>query len=277
MDQDSILLVGCGNMGFAMLKGWIDRNPDQIIYVVEPEPSLRTRALQQGVHACSAPSELNPACQPGLVFFAVKPQLMAAIVPHYRRFAGHHTGRGQICFVSIAAGVTLAQIGAHLPEVTPIVRVMPNTPAAIGHGMMVACAGHDVEDASRMRIDALLQACGQTAWVDDETLLDAVTAISGSGPAYLFHFIECLVQAGRKLGLDQRLATQLAVQTVYGSAALAQQKGEPSKLREQVTSPGGTTEAALSVLMGDEARCLNLIEQATCAAFNRSRELGSKL
>jgi len=177
-------------------------------------------------------------------------------------------------FMSIAAGTTIANLGKHLGDAS-IVRVMPNTPAAIGRAISVACANPRVTAPQRELCDALLAAIGESTWVEDEGLLDAVTAVSGSGPAYGFLFIETLAEAGAKAGLPTELALQLAQATVAGAGELARVSPEsPSRLRENVTSPGGTTRAALDVLMAEDGLAA-LMTRAVAAATARSRELAS--
>jgi pyrroline-5-carboxylate reductase len=251
-----------------MLQGWIARG-DMEFHVVEPADALRTRAQQTGASVWTAADELPADLEPELIFLAVKPQVMGEVAPHYQRFAG-----GPATFVSVAAGVTIATLSALLPGATPIIRCMPNTPASIGRGMMVSTANDLVSDDAKRLATELLAASGETAWIGDEALMDAVTAISGSGPAYVFHFIECLTAAGVHLGLPHDLAGQLALQTIAGAGALAARSDTPpATLREQVTSPGGTTAAALGVLMGDQALEKLMIEAAV-AARDRGVELG---
>ena len=266
--MNTVLLVGCGNMGHAMLKGWIASDRALAVHVVEPAEALRERAEGVGASAVGDAGDLPAELRPDLVFLAVKPQVMAEVVPAYRRFAG-----GAPCFVSIAAGTTIATLARLLPGPTPIIRCMPNTPAAIGAGMMVCCANERVRGTARDLAQALLATSGRVDWIEDEGLMDAVTAVSGSGPAYVFHFIECLTAAGVSLGLPEALAERMAVQTALGASRLAAEAGDaPGRLREQVTSPGGTTAAALSVLMGDE-RMQRLVAEAVTAARDRGAEL----
>lgn len=264
----TILLAGCGNMGFAMLQGWMALGGMRF-HVVEPADALRARAEQAGATACASPDQLPDDLAPDLIFLAVKPQVMSEVAPQYGRFAG-----GPATFVSVAAGIPIATLSDLLPGATPIIRCMPNTPAAIGEGMLVSVANDLIsEDAKRLATE-LLAASGETAWIDDETLMDAVTAISGSGPAYVLHFIECLSAAGVSLGLPSDLAGQLALQTVAGTGILAAGSDTPpSTLREQVTSPAGTTAAALDVLMGNRA-LEELVKEAATAARDRGIELG---
>ncbi|WP_420960135.1 pyrroline-5-carboxylate reductase [Brucella sp. IR073] len=267
---DRVVLVGCGNMGFAMLKGWLDSGAlePQNIHVVEPAEALRERAAGLGVHTAQDAGALANDLTPRMVLIAVKPQMMADVLPAYARFAADAT------FVSIAAGTPVALFEELLGGKTAIMRVMPNTPAAIGKGMLVTYRNANVLDADAAFVAGLLETSGAVASIADESLMDAVTAVSGSGPAYVFHFIECLTDAGVAAGLDRAMAELLARQTVYGAGALAaESQDSPSRLREQVTSPKGTTAAALEVLMGED-RLKNLIIEAVEAAKKRSIELG---
>lgn len=267
----SIILVGCGNMGYAMLRGWLDAGkakPDEMI-VVEPADALRARAGELGVRAVSTVEELEQPAQPRLVLFAVKPQVMGDVVPAYRRFVGPAT-----TFVSVAAGTAIAAFEAMLGAQASIMRCMPNTPAAIGQGMMVLVSNANVTADAAAFIEDLVSANGRVATLEREELMDAVTAVSGSGPAYVFHFIESLTQAAIDAGLPTETARLLAMQTVHGAARLAAQSDEdPGELRRQVTSPNGTTAAALEVLMGND-RLKILVGEAVDAARRRSIELG---
>ena len=266
----TVLLAGCGNMGFAMLQGWLASGalaPGDV-QVVEPADALRGRAAALGVRAAATAGEISD--HPGIVILAVKPQVMGVVLPAYVRFA-----KSGAAFVSIAAGIGTAFMQERLGDATPIIRCMPNTPAAIGKGMLVYCKNNYVSEEIEAFVRRLLTANGRVARVEDEALIDAVTAVSGSGPAYVFHFIECLTDAGVDAGLPRGIAGELAMQTVMGSGALAAQSGEsPALLREQVTSPNGTTAAALAVLMKD-GRMKALIREAVEAAHRRAVELGS--
>lgn len=266
-----VVLVGCGNMGRAMLEGWLKSGrlqPPEVV-VVEPNESLRAKAAELGVDAVAASDGIPADAAPKLVIFAVKPQVMRDVVPPYRRFAGKGA-----TFLSIAAGTGIKVFEELLGSDASVIRCMPNTPAAIGKGMMVTVSNANVGKGAEDFVAELLAASGEVAKVDDEALMDAVTAVSGSGPAYVFHFIECLTTAAEKAGLPTATAKLLAMQTVYGAASLAAQSGEePGKLREQVTSPNGTTAAALGVLMGED-RLKRLVEDAIEAARKRSVELG---
>ena len=269
MSAGTIVLVGCGQMGSAMLRGWMAGGAASNYVVVEPAGISDALLASPGLDALTAADDLADELAPDAVVFAVKPQVIGDIVPAYRRFA-----RPQTVFMSIAAGTTIANLARHLGDAA-IVRVMPNTPAAIGRAISVACANPRVSAPQRQLCEALLAAIGDSAWVEDEALLDPVTAVSGSGPAYVFLLIETLAEAGAKAGLPAALALQLAKATVAGAGELARVASEPpARLRENVTSPGGTTRAALDVLMG-EAGLAELMTRAVAAATKRSRELAS--
>lgn len=267
MDR-KLLLVGCGKMGGALLGGWLGRDVGtDAVTVIEPYDSA---ALGQtfSVRILQSVAELDGAYQPDVVVFAVKPQGMGDIVPDYARFA-----RPGTVFLSIAAGRPIAFFEQHLGADAVIVRSMPNTPAAVGRGITVLCANPHVTDDQRAVCQTLLEAVGEVAWVGDETLLDPVTAVSGSGPAYVFLLMETLAQAGVAAGLDPDLAAKLARATVTGSGELAHLSSDPAAtLRKNVTSPGGTTAAALDVLMADDG-LQALMTRAVDAAARRSREL----
>lgn len=270
MNDNNLILVGCGNMGFAMLQGWL--NSGQLglddVTVIEPVDILRERAEALGVKTCSDVSQLPNDQQANIIVMAVKPQVMLEVLQNYRKFAP------KACFVSVAPGLSAHAFGEVLGNETPIIRCMPNTPAAIGAGMMVIYKNDYVAEKTAETVKSLLSASGKVAEVKEEKLMDAVTAVSGSGPAYIFHFIECLTAAGVKAGLSEEIAQLLATQTVYGAGALAAQSADtPTRLREQVTSPNGTTAAALEVLMGED-RLKKLLDETVQAAFDRSVELG---
>lgn len=267
----SVILVGCGNMGYAMLGGWLaaGRLSAGDVTVVEPADDLRHRAAELGVKTVAGPQDLAADAAPALVVIAVKPQLIADILPSYVRHA-----QGGATFLSIAAGVGMAAFARILGDGVPVIRCMPNTPAAIGLGMMVVVDNGAVPQPTLDFVRGLLAASGEVATIEREDLMDAVTAVSGSGPAYLFHFVECLTEAGEKAGLPPQTASRLATQTVFGAASLAAgSKHDPATLRRQVTSPNGTTAAALDVLMGED-RLKKLVAEAVEAARLRSIELG---
>ncbi len=264
------ILVGCGKMGGALLSGWIERGADPAdLIVIEPAAEAATvvRAAH-GVRVESDPGALPSGPDPEIVVFAVKPQALDDIAPLYNGFSGTGT-----VFLSIAAGKTIPFFEGALGTGAAIVRTMPNTPAAVGRGITAAFANPHVGAAQRALCQELLEAVGEVVWVENEGMLDAVTAVSGSGPAYVFLLIECLAEAGIKAGLPADIAQRLARATVIGSGELARQSPDSAdQLRRNVTSPGGTTEAALGVLMADDGLAA-LMRRAVEAATKRSREL----
>lgn len=263
----TLLLVGCGKMGGALLKGWIERGAARHVVVVEPGPGADGFLGDRLVERHRRGEDVPQSFLPDVVILAVKPQTMDAAIKPYKRFVGRSF------FLSIAAGKTLSYFARQLDDDAAVVRSMPNTPAAVGRGISVACANPRVTPTQRRLADDLLSAVGEVGWVEDERLLDAVTAVSGSGPAYVFLLIECLAKAGVTAGLPADLAGRLARATVAGSGELARLSNEPaSRLREAVTSPGGTTRAALDVLMAVDGM-EPLMTRAVAAATKRSREL----
>jgi pyrroline-5-carboxylate reductase len=265
--RPTLLLVGCGKMGLALLKGWRAKNSAAHVHIVEPvgNPAIGGDdvTFYPSAEAMLVPPKVDA------VILAVKPQLMAKVAPSYKGFAAS----GALT-ISIAAGTTAAQLSAWLGGSRAIVRVMPNTPAAVGEAMAVCYADPAVSPAQRALAAGLMQAVGHVAWIDSEEAMHAVTAVSGSGPAYLFAFIEALAKAAENAGLPSELAAHLARQTVVGSALLARDSSDPpAKLRADVTSPGGTTAAGLAVLQGDAGALDQLLTRTVEAAANRSREL----
>ncbi len=264
-----LLLVGCGKMGHALLTGWLEEGlAAGEVFVVEPFDQAREALAAKGVPCVGELGLLDPGFQPAVVVFAIKPQQMEKAVPAYRRF----TGPGTV-FLSIAAGTTIGFFEARLGRKSAIVRSMPNTPAAIGRGISVLCANGRASEAQRAVCGALMEAAGEVAWVDDEALLDPITAVSGSGPAYVFLLVEALAEAGVEAGLPEDLAMRLARATVSGAGELVRRSEEAAAtLRRHVTSPGGTTEAALKVLMAEDG-LQALMTRAVAAAKRRSEEL----
>jgi len=263
-----VLLVGCGKMGGAMLGGWLDRGLEAGgVHVVEPFADNAAAAAKFGVNVYDSANDLPPGLAPAVVIFAVKPQQMAGAAPAFSGF------KSSAVYLSIAAGTPISSFESFLGEGAAIVRSMPNTPAAVRRGITVACPNDNVSADQRSLCDDMLQAVGEVGWVDDEGLIDAVTATSGSGPAYVFLLIECLAKAGEQAGLSAEMAMQLASATVSGAGELARQSDdEAATLRVNVTSPGGTTAAALEVLMADDG-LQQLMTRAVAAAADRSREL----
>ncbi len=258
-----LVLLGCGKMGSAMLAGWLAEGlPPGSVHVIEPAPS--DWLISTGV-ALGGPLPADPA----VALIAVKPQMMGAALPALR-------GLGpDTLLLTVAAGTTIAAYEAALGAGRPVVRAMPNTPAAIGRGITAICGNDRAGEAELALAEALLSAVGQVVRLEGEHQMDAVTAVSGSGPAYVFHLIETLAAAGTAEGLPADLAMRLAKATVAGAGALAEAAEEdPAQLRVNVTSPGGTTAAALAVLMDAEAGFPALLRRAVHAAADRGRELG---
>lgn len=266
-----LLLIGCGKMGGALMAGWLAGGLSaDSISVVEPHPESAAAAGAKGVSVVGEIAAVPAGMAPAVVMLAVKPQQMDAIVPPLARFVGPDT-----VFLSIAAGTTIGYFAQHLGAAAAIVRAMPNTPAAVGRGMTVLAANPRVSAAQRDLCAALLSAVGEVAWVEEEALLDPVTAVSGGGPAYVFLLIETLAQAGVEAGLPDDLAMRLARVTVAGAGELVHRAEEPAGvLRENVTSPGGTTLEALKILMAQDG-LQPLMTRAIAAATRRSRELAS--
>jgi pyrroline-5-carboxylate reductase len=259
----SIVLAGAGKMGGAMLTGWLAQGLDPAcVAVIDPMPAPEIAALAvKGVRI--NPADASPA---GILVVAVKPQMFREAGAALKRWVDTST-----LVVSIMAGTTIAALQEACGGA--VVRAMPNTPAAIGRGITVAVPDGNVSAGQREIADALLRATGAVEWVDDESLMDAVTAVSGSGPAYLFLLAEELARAGVSAGLPEALAARLARDTVSGAGELLHQSElPPSTLRQNVTSPGGTTAAALSVLMGADGFA-PLLTRAVAAATARSKEL----
>lgn len=259
-----LVLLGCGKMGSAMLEGWLKQGvPATAVWVMEPHPSEWLRGI--GVHL----NEMQPTA-PAIVLIAVKPQMMGAALPSIAALGG-----GETLFLSIAAGTTIAAFESAFGATTPIIRAMPNTPAAVGRGISAICGNAHATEEHLALAGALLRAVGQVVRLEGEHQMDAVTAVSGSGPAYVFHLIEALAAAGEAEGLPGPLAMQLARATVCGAGELAYQATESAEqLRINVTSPGGTTAAALAVLMDARTGFPPLLRRAVKAAADRGRELG---
>ncbi len=265
-----LLLVGAGNMGGALLQGWLDQGLAASQIVVQdpsPPPAMAELLARHGIRAEAAPTLAVP---PAVLLVAVKPQLMDQVFPSVARLAGPDT-----VVLSVAAGKTMASFERHLPAHTAVVRSIPNTPASVGRGITACVANAYVTPTQRALCDQLLSAVGAVGWVDDEALIDAATAVSGSGPAYVFLLAECLAKAGVAAGLPPDLAAQLARWTVAGAGELLHRSDlDAATLRQNVTSPNGTTYAALQVLMADDG-LQSLMTKAIAAATARSRELAS--
>lgn len=268
LDGD-LILAGAGNMGGAMLTGWLQQGLDpKRIVVQDPAPPTAIAALLTK-HGIAAEAKLAPRkSPPAVLLMAVKPQIMDDVFAGLAKLAGPET-----VVLSIAAGKTIASFEKHLAKGIGVVRSIPNTPAAVGRGITVAAANPHVTPKQKALCNALLAAIGEVAWVDDEALIDPVTAVSGSGPAYVFYLTECLAEAGIKAGLAPELAHKLARWTVAGSGELLFRSDQPADvLRKNVTSPNGTTYAALQVLMAEKG-IQPIMTEAVLAATRRSREL----
>ncbi|MGQ9371427.1 pyrroline-5-carboxylate reductase [Azospirillum sp. A39] len=262
-----LLLVGCGKMGGALLDGWLRAGTTERVVVVEPG-GLPAAVSHPAVSAVAGADALPDGFVPDVVVLAVKPQVMESVLPAYARLTGPAT-----VFLSIAAGRPIGYFEERLGAAAAVVRSMPNTPAAIGRGITVACANARVGTEQAALCERLLGAVGDVAWIADEAQMDAVTALSGSGPAYVFLLVEALARAGEDAGLPAELAQRLARATVSGAGELLRQSTAPAaQLREAVTSPGGTTRAALDVLMAEDG-LQPLLTRAVDAAARRSREL----
>lgn len=267
LNRRGLVLLGCGKMGSALLEGWLGQGLSPgAVWVVEPNPSDWLDGLaDRGLHLNRG---LPPS--PAVVLVAVKPQMMAGALPTLAPLAG-----GGTLFVTIAAGKSIAFYEAMLGPATPVVRAMPNTPAAVGRGITALTGNAAAGEADLALAEALLSAVGQVLRLEGEHQMDAVTAVSGSGPAYVFHLIEALAAAAEAEGLPPAMAMQLARATVTGAGELAHRDDQPAaQLRVNVTSPGGTTAAALAVLMDPESGLPPLMRKAVHAAAERGRELG---
>lgn len=262
-----IILIGAGNMGGALLTGWLKNGVSgSSVVVVDPNPSeaMRQTIADAGAsHLTGVPVGIKA----GVLFVAVKPQVMDSVLPPFKAILDAET-----VVVSIAAGKTIASLENHLGEAA-IVRAMPNTPAMVGRGVTGAFANARVSERQRQLVQNLLKVSGPVEWVPKEADIDSVTAVSGSGPAYVFYLVECMAEAGRKLGLQADLAMRLARETVAGAGELLHQSpDDASRLRQNVTSPGGTTAAALGVLMAEDGM-QPLFDAALEAARKRAQEL----
>jgi pyrroline-5-carboxylate reductase len=263
----SLILVGAGKMGGSMLEGWlkVGMKPSGVT-VVDPRPSedMTRFCAEKGI----ALNPTNPSA-PDVLVLAIKPQMLEDAASALNGYLGPQT-----LIISILAGKTVGDLKSRLPAASAVVRAMPNLPASIGRGATGAAANAEVTEAQRLTADALLASNGIVEWLPSENLIDAVTAVSGSGPAYVFHLVECLAEAGAAAGLPPELAQRLARATVTGAGELLFQSDlPPATLRQNVTSPGGTTAAALEVLMRDPDGLKALMREAVAAAKRRAEEL----
>jgi pyrroline-5-carboxylate reductase len=264
----SLVLLGAGKMGGAMLEGWLSVGMDgPRITILDPHPSAEIVTIS-GAHHVRLNPPLARIPAPSVVVLAIKPQMLDSIVPILATIVTPDS-----LIVSILAGKTIADLKARLPACGGVIRAMPNLPASVGRGMTAAAASSSVSDRHLVMADSLLKAVGKVEWLPNESLIDAVTAVSGSGPAYVFHMVEALAAAGVSAGLPPDVAERLARATVEGAGELLYQLNmPPGKLRQNVTSPGGTTAAALEVLMADNG-LTTLMRKAVAAAKTRAEEL----
>lgn len=264
-----LLLAGAGKMGSALLEGLMAKGlPAGQIVVQEPSPPAGSAEFlkRAGIRCEALVTALNEA--PSVIIAAVKPQVMEDVLPPLAKLAGPRT-----IVLSIAAGKTLASFERHLPAGISVIRAMPNTPAQVGRGVTACVANAATSEEQRVTATALLSCVGSVVWLEREADMDAVTAVSGSGPAYVFLVAECLADAGRAAGLSPELAATLARETVAGAGELLYRSDlDAATLRRNVTSPGGTTAAALKVLMGKPG-LEDLMREAVAAAVRRGREL----
>ena len=268
----SIWMIGCGQMGQALYRGWCQSGLDiGPITLIDPHLQVDHMTLRSGDHVCTSQADIVSSTPPDILVLAIKPQLVADVLPLYRDLIAPHT-----LILSIAAGISTARIAQELaaPQ-QPVIRTMPNTPAMIGQGITAVYPNAHVSDTQRAQSNDLLQATGDVVWLADENLMHAVTAVSGSGPAYVFALIETMANAGAKAGLPPELATQLARQTVIGAAALADHQATTSaaQLRHNVTSLNGTTAAGLTELLTPTGGLQDIVDKTIEAAAKRSREL----
>ncbi|MET0606573.1 MAG: pyrroline-5-carboxylate reductase [Beijerinckiaceae bacterium] len=265
----SLTLVGAGKMGGAMLDGWLKLGLDpRRVICVDPHLSEGPRATlaAKGVSIVASTADLTA---PAVLVLAIKPQMLDEAAASLAPLIGERT-----LMLSVLAGKTIADLQARCKGARAIVRAMPNTPAAVGRGITAAVASAGVSTAQKATADALLKAIGRVEWITDEALIDGVTAVSGSGPAYVFYLVEALAEAGARVGLPPDLSMRLARATVEGAGELMFRSDlPPATLRQNVTSPGGTTAAALSVLMNDATGLAPLMTEAVAAAKRRAGEL----
>ncbi len=262
----TIGLVGCGKMGQAMLRGWLESAAIGHVTILDPMAALplqQNTTLTDNIHSFS--QHIGAL---DMLVLAVKPQIMEEVCSELQDHIQSH-----LPILSIAAGRTIDSFKHIFADTQPILRAMPNTPAAIGKGITVICPSSEVTQDQKTHAAQLLQTLGPVQWVEDESLMDAVTALSGSGPAYVFYLIETLAAGGTKVGLPEEMAMALARQTVIGAAALCETESDISAatLRENVTSPGGTTEAALKILMNGKLQ--KIYDDAILAAQKRGKDL----
>ena len=267
--SNSLLLVGCGKMGGAVLNGLLKNGfPSRQIRVAEPNETVRAELKAKGIICAASALELTDFV-PDIVFLAVKPFLIEQVIDDIKPFAAKGAA-----VLSIIAGRRVSWFKEKLGAQTVVFRAMPNTPAAIGAGITAVTASPEASEKQKQLADSVFKACGDVIWLNSEEQIDAVTAVSGSGPAYVFYLTEALAKAAKAAGLPDKTAEKLAKATVIGSALLMRESGEdPAKLRQNVTTPNGTTAAALNILTDPRTGLEPLLVQAVKAAEQRSKEL----
>ena len=265
INERGLVILGCGKMGSALLSGWLKTGLEpSSVWILDPEPNEWSTSI--GAHL-----NVNLPENPAIVLIAVKPQMMGAALPQLKNLQS-----GKTLFISVAAGTTLSSLENALGLHAAIVRAMPNTPASVGHGITALIGNGSSSKKDIGEAEQLMSAVGQTIVLENEDQMDAVTGVSGSGPAYLFYMIEALALAGQKQGLSSEVAMKLSIATLAGAGALASQSSETAEqLRINVTSPNGTTQAALQVLMNERAGLKSLMAQTVTAATMRSKELSN--
>lgn len=266
--MSDLLLVGCGKMGGALLAGWQNTFEGKMRFtVVSPHAPKSDYADTKN---CPSLADVPADCKPDVIVLAVKPQQLDSVLPEYAERFGSDS-----LYISIAAGKTVSYFKDRLGDKANVIRIMPNTPVLIGKGMSVIYAPADTPASARELAEKLMKACGEVTFIKEESLMDAAAAVSGSGPAYIFLFLETLTKAGIKAGLSEGLASELALHTLSGATRLVEQRHEkPEKLRQHVTSPGGMTQAALDILMRQNG-LQALMDEAVSAAQKRAKELNS--
>ncbi len=266
-----ILLVGCGKMGRALGSGWLSSGLDpEKLMAVEPDPSEASEAKSKGIITVPSASEALDNFDPEWIIFCVKPNILNEVAKSYQHLSA------KVHYLSIAAGKTLLQLTEVLGEKSRIVRGMPNTPASVCEGITALVTDIRVSPSARDDCSIMMESIGEVVWIEDESLMDSVTAISGSGPAYVFLLIECLSKAGREVGLSEEISSKLARATITGAGSLIRQSDlTATELRANVTSPNGTTAAAMDVLLKSNTGLQEVISKAVIAARNRSKKLSN--
>lgn len=268
MTPRNIILIGCGNMGSALLNAWYDSSLIQKIQILDPSDQLTGIIQQNNMFHVKQAAELD-FNGVDICILATKPQILNAVCQDIAPYCD-----GSFAVLSIVAGKTLSYFEKQLGATIPIIRTMPNTPAMIKKGFTALIGNHAMTDANQQCAQNLFEACGTTYWIDDESMMDNITALSGSGPAYLFYMIESLTKAAIDNGMPDEMAFEAARQTIIGASALAEAQIDvtPALLRQNVTSKGGTTQAGLDVLM--DGRLDDILNETIAAAQKRSQELG---